>query len=112
MFGSLGNIANLVKTAKDFQANLAKVQAEMATRRYEAESGAGAVRATVDGGGTVVRIAIDPKAVSDLELLEDLLISAVNAAVGRSREAMKSEMSAMTGGLNLPGLQDLVGGMK
>ncbi len=110
MLGGLGNIAGLLKTAKDFQGNLAKLQEELATRRYEAEAGGGMVRATVDGKSVLVDIRIDPKALADGELLEELVKSAVCAATAKSQEAMKGEMASLTGGLNLPGLTDMLGG--
>ena len=110
MFGNLGNIADMLKSAKALQGNLAKLQEELASRRYEADAGGGMVRATVDGKSTLVDIRIDPKAVNDVELLEDLVKAAIGAAVAKSQEAMKSEMAALTGGLNLPGLTEMLGG--
>lgn len=112
MFGSLGNLAGLMKTAKDLQANMAKLQADMVNRRYDAEVGGGAVKATVDGRGTLLALKIDQKSTLDVELLEDLVVAAVNSAVLRSQEAMKAEMASLTGGMNLPGLQDLLNGAK
>ena len=110
MFGNLGNLAGMIKTAQQLQGNLAKLQEQMAARRFEADSGAGAVRATVDGRGTLVNIKIDPKAVADVELLEDLITAAVGAAAAKSQEAMRAEMSTVTGGLNIPGLSSMLGG--
>ena len=110
MFGNLGNFADIMKSAKSLQGNLAKLQEELASRRYEGDAGGGLVRATVDGKGTLVDIRIDPEATSDVELLEDLVKAAVGAAVGKSQEAMKTEMASLTGGLNLPGLTDMLGG--
>ena len=110
MLGGLGNLANLMKSAKDIQANMAKMQAELATRRYEGDSGGGMVRATVDGKSNLVDIKIDPQAATDVELLEDLVKAAVCAATARSQEAMKGELAGMTGGLNIPGLTDMLGG--
>ncbi len=110
MFGGLGNLTGLLKSAKEMQANMAKMQAELATRRYDGEAGGGMVKATVDGKGTLVDIKIEARAVEDVELLEDLVKSAVGVATGKSQEAMKSEISAMTGGMNIPGLTDMLGG--
>jgi DNA-binding YbaB/EbfC family protein len=112
MFGALGNLTGLMKTAKELQANMARLQAEMAARRYDGDAGGGMVKATVDGRGTLVGLKIDPSAVSDVELLEDLIMAAVGSAVNRSQEAMKSEMAALTGGMNLPGLQEMLNGGK
>ncbi len=110
MFGQLGDIANLLKSAKEIQGKVAEMQAELANRRYEADAGGGMVRVTVDGKCTLVDIKIDPKALDDVELLEDLVKGAVCAAVQKSQEAMKTEMAGLTGGLNLPGLSEMLGG--
>jgi DNA-binding YbaB/EbfC family protein len=110
MFGGLGNLGTLFKQAKAMQENMQKIQEELAARRYEADAGAGMVQATVDGKGELVRIKIDPKAASDVELLEDMVLAAVSSAARKAHEEMKAEMSKLTGGLNLPGLSDLLGG--
>ena len=110
MFGKLGDLAGLMKSAKQIQANFAELQQELATRRYEADAGAGIVTATVDGRGTLLSVKIEPKAAEDMELLEDLIKAAVNSAITKSQAAMQQEMSALTGGLNLPGMSELLGG--
>lgn len=109
MLGNLGNLAGLMKTAKDLQANMAKMQERLAHQRHEGAAGGGMVRATVDGRGTLVDVKIEPSAAEDVELLEDLVRAAVCAATTKSQEASKSEMAAMTGGLNIPGLTDVLG---
>jgi len=109
MLGGLGNLANVLKTAKDMQANMGKMQEELASRRFEGDAGGGMVRVTVDGRGSLIEVKIDPKATSDVELLEDLVKAAVGAATTKSQEAMKSDVAAMTGGLNIPGLTDMLG---
>lgn len=110
MFGNLGNLAGILKSAKEMQGQMAKLQEELAGRRYEGDAGGGMVRATVNGKGTLVDIKIDPQAAGDVELLEDLVKAAVGAAVTKSQEAMKSELASLTGGLNLPGLTEMLGG--
>ena len=109
MLGNLGNLAGILKSAKDMQSNMAKLQGELASRRYEGGAGGGMVVATADGKGTLVDIKIDPQALGDVELLEDLIKAAVGAAVTKSQEAMKSELAALTGGINLPGLAEMLG---
>ncbi|GMU19915.1 MAG: hypothetical protein AMXMBFR13_00190 [Phycisphaerae bacterium] len=109
MFGGLGNFASMIKQAKSLQENMQKVQEELAQQRHEADAGAGMVRAQVDGRGELVSIKIDPQATSDVELLEDLVKAAVVSAVRKSHEAMKAEMAKLTGGLNIPGLTDMMG---
>jgi nucleoid-associated protein EbfC len=110
MFGKLGDLAGLMKSAKQIQSRMAELQQELANRRFDGDAGGGLIRATVDGRGTLVAVKIDPKATEDIELLEDLVIAAVSAATAKSQEAMQSEMAAMTGGMNLPGLSDMLGG--
>ena len=109
MLGGLGNLANVLKTAKDLQANMGKMQEELAARRFEGNAGGGMVRVTVDGRGSLIDVKIDPKATSDVELLEDLVKAAVGAATTKSQQAMKSDVASMTGGLNIPGLTDMLG---
>lgn len=109
VFGNLGNLAGLLKSAKDFQANMAKLQQELALRRHEGDAGGGLVRAVVDGTGTLVDVKIDHSALNDVELLEDLVKGAVSAAVAKSRAAMQQEMAALTGGMVPPGMLDMLG---
>ena len=112
MLGNLGNLAGILKSAKEMQGQMAKLQAELATRRYHGDDGGGMVRATVDGKGTLVDIKIDSQAAKDTELLEDLVKASVGAATTKSQEAMKNEMASMAGGLNIPGLTNMLGGGK
>lgn len=109
MLGGLGNLGSLLKQAKSFQENMQKLQQELAEKRYVAEAGAGMVAATVNGKSELQGIKIDPKAAEDVELLEDLVTAAVNAACEKAQEGMKQEMTQLTGGLNVPGLSDLLG---
>jgi len=109
MLGQLGNLMNIMKSAKELQAQMAKLQEECARRRYQGESGGGMVLATVDGRGTLVDIRIDPKAAGDVELLEDLVKAAVGAAVAKSQEGMRKDLASLTGGLNIPGLTEMLG---
>jgi DNA-binding YbaB/EbfC family protein len=110
MLGNLGNLAGLLKSAKDLQGQMAKLQEELAARRFEGDAGGGMVRVTVDGKGTPVDVKIAPQAAADIELLENLVKAAVGAAVTKSQEAMRSEMASLTGGLNLPGLTEMLSG--
>ncbi len=110
MLGGIGNITSLLKSAGELQGRVAKLQDELAKRRFEGDAGGGMVRTTVDGKGTLVDIKIDPQTVGDVELLEDLVKAAVGAAVKKSQEAMRSELTSLTGGLNIPGLSEMLGG--
>lgn len=108
--GGIGNIGNILKAAKDLQGNMARMQEELAKRRFEADAGAGMVKAIVDGKFNLLSVKIDPAAVGDVELLEDLVKAAVGSALTKAQEGVKAEMAAMTGGMNIPGLSDMLGG--
>ncbi|MCG3130745.1 MAG: Nucleoid-associated protein YbaB [Phycisphaerae bacterium] len=111
MFGNLGNLTGLLKSARELQGNMARMQEALLAQRHTGESGGGQVRATVDGRGRLVDLKIDPAAAADIELLEDLVKSAVGVASRNAEEAAKQEMSRLTGGMNLPpGVMDALGG--
>ncbi len=111
MLGGLGNLAGLLKQARQMKEQMDQVQADLERRSFEATAGAGLVTATVNGKSELTDIKIDPRAVQDIEMLEDLIKAAVGAATAKAREAVKEEMLKLTGGLNLPGLSDMLGGM-
>ena len=110
MFGGIGNLANVLKQAGQMKENMAKMQEELAKMTYAADAGAGLVRVTVNGRSELVDIKIEPKAVEDVELLEDLIKGAVSAASRKAQEGMKEELAKLTGGLSIPGLEDMLGG--
>ncbi len=109
MFGNLGNLAGLLKQAKSLQENMKQVQEELAQKRFEADAGGGMVRAIVNGKSELIQIKIDPKAAEDVELLEDLITGAVAAANRKAQDGLKEEMSKLTGGMDLPGLSEMLG---
>ena len=110
MFGGLGNLAGMMKQAKALQENMQQLQAQLAEQRHEADAGAGLVRAVVNGKSELVEIKIDPSATSDVELLEDMIKAAIGAASAKAQESVKAEMAQLTGGMNIPGLSDMLGG--
>ena len=95
---------DMIKQAQKMQADMEKKQAELQDKEYTASSGGGVVSATVDGRHTVKALTIDPEAVDpdDVEMLQDMVIAAVNEAVRAAMDDMSSTMSALTSGLNLP----------
>jgi len=97
-----GGIAGLMKQAQQMQANMQKAQEELATLEVEGQSGAGLVKVTMTCAHVVRRIAIEPAAMDDREMLEDLVAAAVNDAVRRVEETSQAKMSGFTAGLNLP----------
>ncbi len=114
MFGGLGNLGSLMKQAMQMKERMAEVQAELERQVHEASSGGGLVTAKVNGRGELVDIQISPEAVrpDDVEMLAELIKSAVGAAAKQARESAKQALGEVTGGLNLSGLEDLLGGAK
>lgn len=106
MAKGIGNMAGLLKQAQEIQARLAQIQEELARRTVEASAGGGMVRATVNGKLALTSIKIDPTVVraEDCEMLQDLILAAVNEGLRQAREMVSEEMSKLTGGLKIPGL--------
>jgi DNA-binding YbaB/EbfC family protein len=96
----------MIQQAQELQARLAKVQKELAEATVEATAGGGAVTVTVTGQQQFKSIKIAPEAINpdDVEMLEDLVLAAVNEAIAKSQELAAERMSKVTGGLNIPGL--------
>jgi DNA-binding YbaB/EbfC family protein len=97
---------SILRQAQQLQAKLAKAQEELGSITVEATSGGGAVKVVIDGHQKVHSMEISPEAVEagDIELLQDLVMSAVNEAVTKSQELVNKHLSSLTGGLNIPGL--------
>ena len=95
---------NMLKQAQKMQQDMLKAQEELEAKTYEAGAGGGVVTATVSGKKELVSVAIDPEAVDpeDVEMLQDLIVAAVNEALRKAAEDAASQMSKLTGGLNLP----------
>lgn len=100
------NMNDILRQAQVMQNKLAKLQQEMAAKTYEASSGGGMVKAEVSGRQELVKLVIDPQALEggDVEMLQDLVLAAVNEALRISRESMEREMTAISGGIKLPGM--------
>ena len=99
-------MGNLQRMAMQMQQDMARVQAELETMTVDGSSGGGAVRATVTGKQELVGLVIDPSAVDpdDVEMLQDLVMAAVNDALRASRDLAEQKMGAVTAGLRIPGL--------
>ncbi len=95
-----------MKQAQKMQADMARVQEELAAETVEASVGGGAVKAVMTGDLKLDRIVIDPSTVDpdDVAMLEDLVSAAVNEALRQAQELASSRMAAVTGGMNIPGL--------
>ena len=104
--GGPGNMNQMLKQAQKMQADIETLQADLEQREYTAVSGGGMIEVTVDGKHTVKAIKIKPEAVDpeDTEMLEDLITVAVNEAIGKAVKDSETEMGAVTGGFNMPGM--------
>jgi DNA-binding YbaB/EbfC family protein len=100
------NIGKLIKQAARMQEQMAQIQADLAVRTVEASTGGGAVKVIAKCDGTVASIKINPQAINpaDAQLLEDMILSAVNQALDQGRQISSAEMGKATQGLSLPGL--------
>jgi|TARA_B100001123_G_C15319988_1_gene1027551 DNA-binding YbaB/EbfC family protein len=97
---------NMIKQAQQLQKQMAKMQEEIEATKVEYTSGGGAVKVVVTGKMLVDSIEIDPEVVDpeDVDILQDLIITAINGAIEEAQELASSKMGALTGGLNIPGL--------
>ncbi len=102
----MGNMQQLMQQAQRMQQQMAQKQAEVATKTVTAQSGGGMVSATVNGAKELLELHIDPAAVDpeDIEMLEDMVLAAVNEAMKQAEDMMQLEMGKLTKGLNLPGM--------
>ena len=96
----------MMKQVKKMQDQMAKMQEEMESREVEATAGGSAVKVVATGGREVKSITISPEAVDpeDVEMLQDLLVAAVNEALKKAEQMVSEEMAKLTGGLKIPGL--------
>lgn len=103
--GMPNNMNNLMKQAQKMQKQMEDMQANLDTLEFEATVGGGVVKAIVNGKKELTKIAIDPDAVDpdDVEMLEDLVVAAVNEAIRKAEEEVNGQMSKLTGGMNMPG---------
>lgn len=100
------NMQKMMRQMQKMQADLARVQEELAEMTVEGTAGGGVVTVTVNGHQDIQKIKIEPDAVDpeDVEMLEDLILAAVNDGLRKSRELSTSEIEKVTGKVNLPGL--------
>ncbi|MEN8246192.1 MAG: YbaB/EbfC family nucleoid-associated protein [Thermodesulfobacteriota bacterium] len=100
------NMGKMMKQAQQLQNKMMKMQEELGGRTVEGTAGGGMIKAVANGKQQIVSIAIEKEVVDpeDIEMLQDLVIAAVNDALSRSQEMVSGEMSKLTGGMNIPGL--------
>lgn len=101
-----GNMQKMMKQVQKMQADMAKMQEELGSRTVESTAGGGVVKVVANGKQEIVSVEIKPEAVDpeDVEMLQDLILTAVNGALKQSQEMVSREMGKLTGGLNIPGL--------
>lgn len=103
--GGMGNMQNLMKQAQQMQAQMARMQEELEVKEFEGTAG-GVVTAVVNGKKELKSINIKPEAVDpdDVEMLEDLVLTAVNNAMKIAADEAENKMGKLTGGMNIPGM--------
>ena len=99
-------MANLQRMAQQMQQEMLRIQGELETLTVDGTAGGGVVKAVVTGKQELVSVTIDPSAVdpADVDMLQDLIVAAVNDALRSSRQVAEEKMAAVTGGLRLPGM--------
>jgi len=100
------DMGNMMKQAQKLQSKMLRMQEEMAEKTVEVTSGGGMVKVTANGRQQILSLQIEKEVVDpdDVEMLQDLIMAAVNDALLKSQEMVSAEMSKLTGGLNIPGL--------
>lgn len=106
MEGEVKNIGEIVKQAQKMQAQIMRMKDELAKRRVEATAGGGMVKAIASGNGEITSIEIEPEIIlsGDRDMLQDLIVAAVNEALRKAKELAAEELSRITKGINIPGL--------
>lgn len=101
-----GNMNKMMKQVQKMQQDMVKLQEELGSRIVESTAGGGAVKVTANGKNEIISIEIKPEAVDpeDVEMLQDLVLAAVNEALKKAQDMVAQEMNKITGGIKIPGL--------
>jgi len=104
------NMGNLMKQAQQFQSKMAKLQEELGSQTVEASAGGGMVTVVVNGQQEILSISIDPEVIDpdDVEMLQDLILAAVNDGVTKAKNMVNEEMGKLTKGLNIPNIPGMM----
>ena len=104
--GGMGMNANMLKQAQKMQQDMMRMQQELQEKEYQAAAGGGVVSATVNGKHELKNLVIDPEAVDpeDVDLLQDMVLAAVNEALRGMSDVSAQRLNSVTGGMNIPGL--------
>jgi len=102
----MGNMNKMMKQVQKMQADMARMQEEVALKTVEGSAGGGVVKVIANGKQELISVEIKPEAVDpdDIEMLQDMVLAAVNDALKKSQEMVAQEMAKITGGLKIPGL--------
>lgn len=105
MFKGMNGMAGLMKQANQMQIKMKKLQEDLATREFTGTSGGGAVTVKVNGENKVLSLTVNPEVMKsgDVEMLQDMVMSAVNDALKTAKDTSSQEMAKITGGMNIPG---------
>ena len=100
------NMNNIMKQAKKIQERIAKIQEEMETKTVEASAGGGMVSVVINGKNELLSLKIEKEVVNpeDVDMLQDLIMAAINEGMRKSQEMAQAEMAKVTGGFNIPGM--------
>lgn len=103
-FGGMGNMQKMMKQVQKMQADMARLQEELAEKTVEATAGGGAVKVVMTGKQEVRELEIDPEVLNpdDVEMVQDILIAAFNEALRKSQDMVAQEMNKITGGMKMP----------
>ena len=103
---SVGGMGNLLKQAQEMQARMAKIQEELGQKTVQGSAGGGMVQVTINGQFNLTALQIEPAVIKadEKEMLEDLVLAAVNDGMRKAREMASAEMAKLTGGFKIPGL--------
>ena len=113
MFKGLGNLGNIMKQAQEMGGKMQQLTEELKSQRVVGSAGGGMVEVETNGLGEALAVRIDPSLIEkqDRELLEDLLPAAINAAQEKAKALHAEQMQSLTGGINLPGMNELLSGL-
>ena len=100
------NMGKMMKQAQQLQNKMEKLQEEMADKTIEASAGGGMIKAVANGRQQIVSVSIEKEVVDpeDVEMLQDLIVAAINDALAQSQQMVSEEMNKLTGGMNIPGM--------
>ena len=104
--GRGNSMQNLIRQANQMQAKMKKLQDELSEKEYQSTSGGGAIQVTIRGENTLAALTIDPEIFKegDAEMLQDMIVTAVNDALTTAKKDQEEEMAKVTGNMNIPGL--------